>query len=291
MDNTVLEATKFESLIQELHLMRNHETNKDKIFVIIEGIDDMKFYKRYFNDDKVVLYQTNNCIFVKKIVENLNASQLFTNRLFGIKDADFDKILNRTYPEIPNLFLTDYHDFEMMILSSEYDKYICSECGINKQEALTLKVAYDLKNLSFLRLYDEVQKTDFNANGINFKKISYATIYNGYSPVDMKICLDHVKSTCNNIALPHFPTSDQLNNFTSSFQNEDIKQLTRGHDLIHALICKLNYLSATNINLGYSDLCLALRCSYTKEMFEETNLYKSINEWTHNRNINIWAVA
>lgn len=74
----------------------------------------------------------------------------------------------------------------------------------------------------------------------------------------------------------------------NDFTNPDLRQLTRGHDLVYALQVRLQELSG-NDPWGYNGLCLMLRSRCcTWEKFEETDLYQHLNIWMEERDRNLW---
>lgn len=292
MRNTVLESVALNEKTTEIIEMCHHEANESKVFVIVEGSDDEKIYRLFMDEQKVTFYVAGNCLHVVEILKELKTHQFFNDRLIGIKDADFDHVLHRNYSDIENLFLTDYHDIEMTILSKKFELFLKAEYKIPMDEPLIKKVAGDLKALSYLRLYNEVIVTKkkcegIELDGINFNDITYTNLYDGENAIKWEHCLSHVKSKCNNARLEHFPTIEVMEEFANNYADIDLKQLTRGHDFIHALQVRLKEL-CKNEPWGYSGLCLMLRSTYSKEMFERTDLYIHLNIWMEHRGLLLW---
>lgn len=287
MKNTILEATKLPEKESEMISMRLHEANKGKVFVIVEGDDDEKIYGRFFDTQKVTLYIADSCLFVVELLRRLNNNNLFHNKLIGIKDADFDHIIGNDYSDIGNLFLTDFHDIEMTMLSSEFETGLKAEYKIPDSVQLVEKIMEDIKSLSYLRLYNEREVLHYNLDGINFNDITFSDLYDGETPITICHCLNYVRSKCNNRKLTHFPTEEMLQFIAESFDGEDRKQLTRGHDFIYALEVRLKKI-AGHEPLGYRGLCLALRFSCTNVVFERTRLHYNIDSWMKSIGQNLW---
>lgn len=292
MGNTVLEATTLQDRKTEISRMGCHEVNEGKIFVIIEGPDDEKIYRYFFNERKVTFYVAGSCLYVVKLLRALAANPDFKDRIIGIKDADFDHILHRDYPDLQNLFLTDYHDIEMTILSKDFEACLKAEYQLSEDTLLVEKVSEDLKCLSYLRLYNEVTVEEQKAkgielDGINFNNITYSKLYDGENTITWEHCLCHVKSKCNNARLGHFPTTGAIEIFVKSYVGLDLRQLTRGHDLIYALQVRLQKISGHD-RWGYDALCLMLRNRCTRETFEATDLYRCLNLWMERRGLYLW---
>ena len=294
MRNTVLEATTLQDKKMEIIEMGHHEDSEGKVFILIEGTDDEKIYRHFLNEQKVIFYVTKSCLYVVELLRILKTNPYLKNKVIGVKDADFDHILHRSYPDLDNLFLTDYHDIEMTLLSvSEgFENSLQAECSLQTTTPLVEKVAKDLKSLSYLRLYNEVTVANnelegIELDGINFNDITYSALYDGENAITWEQCLGHVKSTCNNSRLEHYPTTEMIKLFANSYINPNLKQLTRGHDLVFALQVRLQKLNRKN-SLGYKDLCLILRNTCPKEKFEETNLYHQLNEWMNQQGRYLW---
>ena len=269
-----------------------HEANEGKVFVIIEGSDDEKLYRSFLNEQKVTFYVANNCLYVVELLRVLKTNQSFKDKIIGIKDADFDHILHKNYPDLDNLFLTDYHDIEMTIISKDFESFLKAEYKLTNSIPLIEKVAEALRALSYLRLYNEVtitekQREGVTLDGINFNNITYSQLYDGENAITWDHCLCHVKSKCNNARLAHFPTIEMMEEFVNKYAKLELKQLTRGHDLIHALQVRLKMLCG-NEPLGYNGLCLALRSRCSKKIFKATNLFRCLNIWMLQKGFNLW---
>lgn len=274
--------------------MGYHEDSEGKVFILIEGTDDEKIYRHFLNEQKVIFYVTKNCLYVVELLRIFKTNPLHKNKIIGIKDADFDHMLHRSYPDLENLFLTDFHDIEMTILSvsEEFESSLKAECCLQTTTPLVEKVAKDLKSLSYLRLYNEVTVADkelegVKLDGINFNGITYSAFYDGENAITWEQCLEHVKSTCNNSRLEHYPTTEMIKLFADSYIDPDLKQLTRGHDLVFALQVRLQKLNRKN-SLGYKELCLILRTTCSRERFERTDLYHQLNEWMGQQGLYLW---
>lgn len=292
--NTVLEATTLQDKKTEIIEMGYHEDSEGKVFILIEGTDDEKIYRHFLNEQKVIFYVTKNCLYVVELLKIFKTNSHLKNKIIGIKDADFDHMLHRSYPDLENLFLTDFHDIEMTILSvsEEFESSLKAECCLQTTTPLVEKVAKDLKSLSYLRLYNEVtiaekELVGIKLDGINFNGITYSAFYDGENAITWEQCLEHVKSTCNNSRLEHYPTTEMIKLFADSYIDPDLKQLTRGHDLVFALQVRLQKLNRKN-SLGYKELCLILRTTCSRERFERTDLYHQLNEWMGQQGLYLW---
>ncbi len=283
MRNTVIEASGLEEKVQELQQLINHETSDGKVFVVIEGTDDQKLYGYFLDDNKIVFYVAQSCYYVVNILKKLNTNNQFNKRLIGIKDADFDHILN-IQNQIPNLFVTDKHDKEMSSICNETEKRLHSEYNIPQNTNLISDAKNELLNLSFLRLYNEQ-----NSIGINFKNLCIQKIYTGKVPIILKVCVDHVKTICNNSSLPQYPSDTDVQNLINSYNNNiDFDQITRGHDLEYALLYKIKEITNNKAKVSIDNIKLIFNLCYNFTQFKKSQLFKEMDNWMNTNGHELW---
>ena len=223
---------------------------------------------------------------VAKVVERLNERTEFNDRVIGIKDADFDHILRKDH-RIPNLFVTDSHDIEMTLISNDFENGIYAECGIHNYSNILIKVAEEIKTVSFIRLYNQIKvDEDEELDGINFDGLVMNSIYDGINPVDLGLCLNHIKAKGNQDK-SWFPEETDITNMIRSCTGINLKQLTRGHDLMYGLLVKIKALTGRD-KMGYKDLCLAFRFHLRQDAFMKTQLYTDINSYISQKGIVLW---
>lgn len=286
MRNTVTERVTLQTKIQEIRSLCRHEMYMDKVVVIVEGDDDKKIFEKFIDTEKAFLYAAKGCIWVVKVVKGLNERTEFNDRVIGIKDADFDHILSKDHG-VPNLFVTDFHDIEMTLISNDFENGIYAECGIHNYSNILIKVAEDIKNVSFIRLYNQIKVNgDDELDGINFDGLAMNSIYDGTNPVDLSMCLNHIKARGNQDK-SWFPEDTDITNLESSYINVNLRQLTRGHDLMYGLLVKIKALTGHD-KIGYKDLCLAFRFHLRQDMFMRTQLYTDINSYISQKGISLW---
>lgn len=286
MGSTVLDnISTGDKLTEAIQLSRN-ELNADKVFVIVEGSDDEKVYSFLMDTDKVLLFQAGSCSRVIEVLKQLNSNYLFCNKVFGIKDADFDHFLGNSYPEIDNLFLTDYHDMEMTFLSSDFEYFLKAEFKLSPDSLNFNKVLEDIKVLAYLRLYNQIEIADKGLDGITFKGIKHSKIYDGRNAIEMQACLDYIRSFGND-RLEYFPNVETMERFIQRFPHPEWKQLINGHDFLYSLAINLKVYKGC----FYENLCLILRSKASFSVFRCTQLYLDINRWMIKQNLSIWRVS
>jgi hypothetical protein len=268
------------SISNELRMLR---TVFDGSFLIVEGNTDKRVYQNFIEPKhcriKCVEFKNNsNKQRVIEIIEILNADKHFTGAI-GIVDADFDN-LEAKNQNVANLFLTDFHDLECLILiSPALDKVLAefgSEDKINNfgkgiRETL-FEIGSFIGYFRWISLSDELNLTfedlDFgkfiDKNNLNFSLDSGITT---------------VKNKSQKLNIDNANISQQINNLAS--QNYDKKQVACGKDLVETLSLALQKcLGTNNSNNVTSDIIARdLRLAYEFEFFVLTNLYQNIKEW------------
>lgn len=141
------------------------------VFLIVEGHSDKLIYERLVNKQEVrvtIASGKNNAIKALSILEKENF-----RRVVAVIDADFSRI-EQQIPDSNNLFLTDEHDLEMMLIkSAAFDKLLKERGSEEKIKAFTediretlLKLGQEIGKLRWLSLRN---KLDLKFEGLNFK--------------------------------------------------------------------------------------------------------------------------
>ena len=276
------------SKVAEMRMMLSTDANKGKRIALVEGADDRKFYKRFVSDNHIVINVLEGCFYMPDILTMSNQTTTLKDRVIGIKDADFDHITGKQYG-LDNLFTTDTHDWETMVMNSECEKNVAIEALDRKEDCLFEQVMEDLTDFSYLKLYNTVEVCGKGLDGILFNGFTLSKIYDGSAPCSIDDALNAVKSHGNNARLAHFPKEEDIAQIKQSFQELDYRQLTCGHDVIHGVVCRLTHLRGCSPTIGYSDIEMLFRTSCTNDFFKTTNLYRQVEAWSQAHNTVVWA--
>ena len=291
LGNTVLEETEAEILVAGIRLNIQHPNHKE-VIIVVEGEDDEKALKKFFNVQTVEFICATNCSIVEDAMLIVSTDKQLKYCVIGIKDADFEHIKQIKH-NIANLMITDTHDMETLMLTPKVCECICWETIKEEYPNLSFDAMTSLKNLSYLRYYNDKMiftEGDSNNDGISFKKIKICKLIPNNQPVSVEDVLKHVKEKGNSNKTS-FPDLNTMNQFIQEnpINDGDLVLFTNGHDLVSA-IRNILHSKATKAK-EYSEIAIAalIRAYFSKEEFEKTNLYKDIDNWNNNR-FNLWAV-
>lgn len=262
--------------IAEIQLILNHPSMEGKVLVVIEGDDDKKLYDRLFNKNETKLHPVGGCAHYEEILDNLNKD--YENRLIVIKDADFDR-LNNQERKYENFFITDGHDAEMMIANENFERALQNEFLSGDAEPIIERVNKDIKNISFIKWYNNVKNKKVNVEKLKPDK----GMYDGNNEVSIEDCICRISSDRSNKDID-IMTEDEILDYESRHQDIDLRELTIGHDLFDGICRKLYFENdVKNKRTGgkpvSQEISRLARTAYSSEQFHGTELYKTIKEW------------
>lgn len=243
-----------------LTILRSPVTN-GKTVLVVEGADDVSVYSRFFSTQYVELYPDGCCDTHYRILKSLNPN--YEARLAAIKDADFDR-LNGTRPEYDNLFLTDGHDLENMILREGIPTPIIEEYRSRCNNIDLQEIHRDLAMISYLRW--------MNNDGdlcLKFNALSLATYYVSPYRIDFERYLSDLLHESNRASVS--VTRSDVEAFAKGHYVNDMSYLTRGHDLLECIYIRAKDASAGNFSK--KKFFKKIRDAYSVDMFVRTSLY------------------
>lgn len=286
MCSTVTDETFIDEMVQEVRDEICHPANAGKVCVAVEGEDDISLYGKFMNDEQVFFFTTGDCVYIVPVLAQLPE---YSDQLIGIKDADFDHLRGVTYT-LPNLFLTDTHDAETMLLQrGQLISDLVYEYTHKQIPDIMNTVFAALEWYSYLQYYNTDQITAGNADGIRFKGLSISNVYDGANCVGCTDCISIVRGYANNARLAHFPTDTQLTAFKAAKATGDMFNLHRGHDVIRCIgiIIRRNT-PPSNKMVGDDVIPRVLRIRYQMSDFQTTRLYHDLDAWGTARGRSLW---
>ena len=251
------------------------------VFLIVEGHSDKLIYERLVNKQEVrvtIASGKNNAIKALSILEKEDNFR----RVVAVIDADFSRI-EQQIPDSNNLFLTDEHDLEMMLIkSAAFDKLLKERESEEKIKAFTediretlLKLGQEIGKLRWLSLRN---KLDLKFEGLNFKNF----IDKEKLSINIDELIISIKNHSQKLSLDEQQIKQDLS--VISDENHDPWQLYCGHDFIGILaiaLCKV--LGTWNANDVKTEVLeRELRLAYELSYFYQTQIYQLMINWQSN---------
>lgn len=291
MGNTVIDEYDALSIVEEIRLNMHQNNVTHEVMIVVEGDDDKKALMKFFNLQIVGFLCTCNCLTVKESMRIVSTDAQLKNCVIGIKDGDFDHLKGVKYDDIPNLLLTDTHDMETMMLTPSVCRCLCLEMMQNEYPNLLSEVMSSLKNLSYIRYYNDkviLDAGDINAKGINFDGLVIHDVIPMCTPVGIEVWLEMIEKI-GNLGKPTFPKLNQMLAFVGDNPvcDDQLALLTNGHDLVFAIRDKLHRLSENAKKYSDKDVACLIRANFDKNEFMRTQLYEGLINWNGGR-YNLW---
>ncbi|MGX9727309.1 MAG: DUF4435 domain-containing protein [Candidatus Electronema sp. VV] len=270
-----------DDLIASIRLELPHPLKKQKVWVIVEGETDQKLYSKMFKRDHVEIEISHSGLSgLLKIVSDL----LETKRVIGIRDADFLH-LDDQENDAEHIFLTDFHDAEMMLVSCENAyKQVAAEFLTGEKEPVAVreKLLLSLKFISGIRWLNDLCKLELNFEGFPFG--------NFYDEKTTKLndsaCLIEIINRSPN-------RKGEITQEQVCLKIEgilDVLNLCNGHDFqkIFALYVT-SKLKKGKKGIADNRIGEAFRVAYRFDDFKETNLYNELKNWADSRSISLFS--
>jgi 5S rRNA maturation endonuclease (ribonuclease M5) len=267
-----------DSIANRIRLLRG---DHEGVFLIVEGHSDKLIYERLVNKQEVrvtIASGKNNAIKALSILEKEDNFR----RVVAVIDADFSRI-EQQIPDSNNLFLTDEHDLEMMLIkSAAFDKLLKERGSEEKIKAFTediretlLKLGQEIGKLRWLSLRN---KLDLKFEGLNFSKF----IDKEKLSINIDELIISIKNHSQKLSLYEQQIKQDLS--VISDENHDPWQLCCGHDFIGILaiaLCKV--LGTWNANDVKTEVLeRELRLAYELSYFYQTQIYQLMVNWQSN---------
>lgn len=266
------------------------KANSNNAYVIVEGKDDYKLFNKFIDNEVCTIeiaFGKENVVDVLDELEKRNFE-----KVFGILDSDFRELNNEVLNN-ENIFFTDYHDIEIMLIKSEcfeivLNNYIQVEKlrekygGYNEFRSYLFEIT---KPLGYLKWLNERNKLGlkFKSSIPEGKSIDFTHFI---SISDLKFLgyeklVDSIFNFCNGkvcIEIKKDNLLKELNNFISDC---DLAHLCNGHDVIRiiSLSLKRNLSNYNSKAILPEQLSKEFILSYEARFFKQTNLYHKIKNW------------
>jgi hypothetical protein len=273
------------------------DASASKTLVLLEGPKDHMFYTNHLNKDCCEFRwpESNEGLGkynILRIMKDATSRSPLLKRTIGIVDADYDRCTGRLTPD--NVFQTDAHDIESMIINSSALNKVCvNNVNLKKLEAfLKQQQRQDIRSvillatreLGFVRLANQTH----NLN-LSFKQIDILRFIDSSTLLlDTKMLLNELVTTSSTPALG----VDEVLTLISdeSRKGYDPWQIVNGHDLVKVLSYGLSNLFGNGLNHDPETLETQLRLAYEHSHMKATQLYESVSRWgMSNVDASLWA--
>lgn len=266
--------------VNSIRLQLRHHAGIDKVWILVEGETDQKLFSKLINGDRVEVEISHggvNCLL--NIVSVLVKE---TNRILGIRDADFLHLEGKTENH-KNIFLTDFHDAEMMIISCD-DAYnaVTAEYLNGENKVVRKKILKSVAFIGGLRWLNETENLE-----LNFKNLGFGDCYNQHSLLDEEKCL--------NIVMRRSPQKkkeisieDVRTKIKKIKRIKDLLNLCNGHDFQKVFALYVNFNSNSTKNVNDTDIGKIFRVAYRFEDFQKSDLYRQLIEWADSNSMTIF---
>ena len=268
-----------QGIANDIRMTRSQFTGS---FMIVEGeTADLRVYRRFISPEFcqiIPAHGKENAIQSLEILEDEGFAGIF-----AIVDADFWRI-EGVEPLSVNIFITDSHDLETMILKSPALEKLLDEFGstskiasiIQQREADVRQILLDIgRPIGYFRWIS--QRYDFS---LTFNDIVYSQFINNRTLV---LGINKMISTVKNKSSRHDLDEKYLQNLIDEITDEehDSWDVCSGHDLVRILSLGLRRTFGSNQPNEVRPEMLEkfLRTGYEAVYFYTTQLYQSFKNW------------
>lgn len=261
MTNSIINNLTKDDIISEIILTSNYPNYENRKYVVVEGSDDIKFMRRFLENDVEIVESYSGKEGVKEIVSHFKMKNII-----GICDKDYEKnIIIDT-----QLFYYDYCNLEMMILS--FDSVInnlISESKVFNGTAKALKknMLDCLKPISYIRKYNYEKNSFLKLDGLISKEI----FDERDKKINIKILKSKVLERNSNI------NESKLDEIISATDSCNLLDITNGHDatnLIHHFL-----------EISHKEVMVGMRCAFNENVFKKTLLFNALKSYETSNNI------
>ncbi|MDX2031446.1 MAG: DUF4435 domain-containing protein [Blastocatellia bacterium] len=251
------------------------------VFLLVEGEADSRFYGRLVVREKCRVIPVHNKDKATETLTILDGDGFVG--VLAIVDADFDQLEGNLISS-PNLFLTDTHDLETLLLKSPALEKLLLEMGSQyKQAEYVRNEGRDIRealleegcSIGYLRWASLKHQYSLKFEGLNYRHFT--------DDSTIKVNLTKLIDTVKNHSQKPQISRDQLQRQINEIKDEshDRWQVCCGHDLISLLSIGLHKaFGSKNWNEVEPEILeRSLRLAYESIWFQSTRLHAAITEW------------
>ena len=267
------------SIANEVLLMRDVH---DKPVLLLEGDNDVKFYRRFADDSQMPIipaWGKENVLDAVGILESDGSVQGF----LGIVDADFGHV-DGSLPASPNVVVTDDHDVEMMIIKTKAFGAVLSEMGSKRKVGrfpTEHSIRYELMQkaliIGHLRHLSLTDDLNLRFEGLSFERF----VDRDSLEIDVDEMIRRIFELTRIPKLVAEDIRDRLLELVEDAE-DDPYQICCGHDFvaIFGIALRKALGSQSKEAASPAKLGIALRLAYDSSDFRQTKLYSDAKQWS-----------
>lgn len=270
--------------LNELRLDLTHPNSRGINFIFVEGDSDIRLFRKFFDltKCKVESIPGGN----PKLEECVTQLVRIYPLIIGIRDADFIH-LNEAEYDIPNMFLTDFHDIETTMLSDDniLNSLVFEYSDLPKNQHINFRanMMKAIQYVGYFKWLNSIENLELTFSKCGFQDlISFVNL-----EIDQSEYIKRVIGKSENAKIKDEQIIDTKIN-ALFVKNPNLSQLTNGHDLI---ITFAKYFREVKKHKGLSDQSIAssLRMQFAFDSFRETELFKEIESWSNTKSTSLFA--
>ena len=250
------------------------------VHMLVEGGTDCSFWKLRFN--QYAQYQLVICGNKSAVISSIMLlDKMAKSRMLGVIDDDFDSILGISYAST-NLFSTDTHDLETMLVNSTALTKILIELGdstkISHFETISKKSVTDtLVDISLV--FGRLRLLNARNNwSVDFSEVS------PWKYVDKDTWKLDKDKLFSEFANKIGATPLDIENAVTAEVSTPPWNIIQGHDALNILAIGLRFALST-MQVSEKELFRYFRLTYDNTIFQSTALFGKISAWAKNNNL------
>lgn len=284
---SLAQSLSAENMVRQLILKLSNPDNRKKVVVWAEG-KNWRTYSNFFDPSQIIMSGKGSCHQIEKGHRQLK-EKVNDIKSIVIMDADFKRLEGHNMSADPNIFYTDGHDVEMMMIKQDkVQNGICRTFEYDKDNrSLFEEVFNDLFYLSYFKWFDCHHNRCYAYASMG-KVNQKSSELHDLDWIEKKLYLESkAKWDNSNHKTPFVRIQpNDVNDFIDAHRSIDKYEITNGHDYYNRLCMhikdKTKYVRNEEC---LNDTVIAL---FDYEQFKNTNLYLSLRAWCNN-NVDILA--
>lgn len=263
----------FQDKLNELRLDISHPNSKGIVFVLLEGESDIKFFRKLFNlsNCKVETIPGGKSKLEDCVEKLVNIYPL----IIGIRDADFGHLGATIYNKV-NVFLTDYHDMEMILISENevFSSLVFEYTDLPKDRHSEIrnKIMFSIEQISCLKWLNEIENLEYKFDAGFQDLISFTNL-----KIDFDKYFTRVLSQSPNAKITDKTIiQDKIRILKDT--NPDPLQLCNGHDFMKAFSQFIKQVGNGEI-VKDEHVTSSCRIAFTFNHYSRTKLYLNTKMW------------